>query len=257
MLTFGSLFAGIGGFDLGFERAGMQCMWQVEIDPFCQQVLAKHWPNVERFSDVREVGAHNLGAVDVICGGFPCQDISNAGRRAGITGERSGLWSEFARIIRELRPRYAVMENVSALLVRGMGTVLGDLAACGYDAEWQVLRASDIGATHRRARIFILAYSKSANGERGNIGPYPRNGIGWGSGSEFNESSIDARTIPPWMLAGGNWQASESPVLRVDDGVSNRLDRNRRLKACGNAIVPQVAEWLGRRIVEGEQRDHQ
>ena len=132
-MTHGSLFSGIGGFDLGFQRAGIETLWQVEIDGYCRRVLARHFPGAERYEDVRSCGVRNLRAVDVISGGFPCQDISN-GKRAGIDGERSGPWSEYARIIRELRPRYVVVENVAALLGRGMERVLGDLAACGYDA---------------------------------------------------------------------------------------------------------------------------
>src|SRR5690606_2479372 len=115
-MTFGSLFAGIGGFDLGFERAGLQCKWQVEIDPYCQKVLAKHWPGVLRWDDVKTFARDCVAErVDVICGGFPCQDISNAGLKAGIDGERSGLWSEYVRIIRVLRPKYVVVENVAAI----------------------------------------------------------------------------------------------------------------------------------------------
>ncbi len=135
-----------GGFDLGFERAGFETVWQVEIDDFCRKVLAKNFPKAERYGDIRECGSHNLKQVDVICGGFPCQDISNAGLRAGIDGERSGLWSEMHRIIRELRPRYVLVENVAALLGRGMGRVLGDLAAIAYDAEWEIVSAADVGA---------------------------------------------------------------------------------------------------------------
>ena len=115
-MNVGSLFAGIGGFDLGFERAGMRVAWQVELDPYCRAVLARHFPDAARFEDVCEVGARNLAPVDLICGGFPCQDLSPAGRGAGIDGARSGLWAEFARIVRELRPRYVVVENVPALL---------------------------------------------------------------------------------------------------------------------------------------------
>ena len=159
-LTFGSLFAGIGGFDLGLERAGMRCEWQVEIDPYARAVLAKHWPDVRRHEDVRTFPPQEgEWGVDVICGGFPCQDISVAGKGAGLAGARSGLWYEYARIIGELRPRYVIVENVAALLARGMGTVLGDLSALGYDAEWHVIPASAVGAPHRRERVWIVAHA--------------------------------------------------------------------------------------------------
>jgi DNA (cytosine-5)-methyltransferase 1 len=138
MLTFGSLFAGIGGFDLGLERAGLVCQWQVEIDPFCRKVLEKHWPQVKRYDDVRTVGAGTLEAVDLVCGGFPCQPHSLAGRRQGSADERD-LWPEFARVIRELGPRWVLAENVPGLLSidagRVFGNILQDLAACGYDTE--------------------------------------------------------------------------------------------------------------------------
>jgi DNA (cytosine-5)-methyltransferase 1 len=162
--TVGSLFAGIGGFDLGFERAGFKTIWQVEINPYCQKVLAKNFPEAKRYGDIRECGRGNLVPVDVICGGFPCQDISNAGLRAGIDGERSGLWGEMHRIIGELRPRFALVENVAALLGRGFGRVLGDLAEIGYDAEWEVISAADVGAPHLRERVWILAYPMRRSG---------------------------------------------------------------------------------------------
>src|SRR5688572_2857581 len=136
--------------DLGLERAGMQCVWQVEIDEFCRKVLTKHWPNVPKFNDVRECGKHNLEPVDLIAGGFPCQDISEVGSRRGIDGARSGLWREMHRIVGELRPRYVLVENVSGLLNRGIERVLGDLAAIGYDAEWSLLSACSMGAAHSR-----------------------------------------------------------------------------------------------------------
>jgi DNA (cytosine-5)-methyltransferase 1 len=158
MMTVGSLFAGIGGFDLGFERAGYRIAFQVEIDPFARAVLTKHWPEVPKFDDIRSVSATTLPRVDVLCGGFPCQDISLAGKGAGIDGSRSGLWKEYARLIGELRPRYVVVENVAALRSRGLGTVLGDLAACGYDAEWDCIPASAVGAPHRRDRLWLVAY---------------------------------------------------------------------------------------------------
>ncbi|HEU4463060.1 MAG TPA: DNA cytosine methyltransferase, partial [Solirubrobacterales bacterium] len=165
-MNVGSLFSGIGGFELGFERAGMRVSWQVEQDPYCRAVLARHFPHAARFEDVREVGAGSLDAVDLVCGGFPCQDLSAAGRGAGIDGARSGLWAEYARIVRELRPRYVVVENVPALLTgkgkrweRGpIGRVLGDLAEARYDAEWACLSAREFGAPHLRKRVWIVAY---------------------------------------------------------------------------------------------------
>ena len=157
------LFSGIGGFSLGLERSGgFKTVAFCEIEPFCQKVLNKHWPEVPIYGDIRELNADRLSSdgitVDAICGGFPCQDISTAGKGAGIEGERSGLWSEYARLIGELRPRYVFVENVAALLSRGLGRVLGDLATLGYDAEWHCIPASAVGAPHRRDRIWIMAY---------------------------------------------------------------------------------------------------
>ena len=227
-LTFGSLFAGIGGFDLGFERAGMTCSWQVEIDDYCRKVLAKHWPNVRRWDDVRTFPPKPVDdwRVDVLCGGFPCQDISNAGKRAGIDGERSGLWSEFARIIRVLRPRFVVVENVAALLGRGIGTVLADLAKSGFDAEWGVLPACAMGSPHSRERVFCVAYPTGERFDARREGP---------QGSE--RIATDGRAY---------WRSTERGVVRVAYGTPGRVDR---VQACGNAVVPQVAEWIGRRIV--------
>ena len=223
----GSLFAGIGGFDLGFERAGIETVWQVEIDDYCRRVLAKHFPNAQRFSDIRECGKHNLAPVDILSGGFPCQDISEAGDRAGInSGRRSGLWKEYLRIIGELRPKFAVVENVSALLERDMGRVLGDLAGIGYDAEWELISACAIGAPHTRERVFIVAYSQEERWRQ-------RRGI---------EQPQDSKAQGYLHL----WPNKPEPV-RMADGISRRMDR---LGGLGNAIVPQIAEWIGRRIVE-------
>lgn len=159
-----SLFAGIGGLELGLERAGMTVVGQVEINEWCRRVLAKHWPDVPRYEDVRTAAEWWLSEerppVDVISGGFPCQPVSLAGRRRGQDDER-WLWPAMADTIRVLRPRYAVMENVPGLLVRGMGDVLGDLAAIGYDAEWRIVSAASIGAPHLRRRVFIVAYPNS------------------------------------------------------------------------------------------------
>jgi DNA (cytosine-5)-methyltransferase 1 len=158
------LFSGIGGFSLGLERAGMRTVAFCECEPYARSVLAKHWPNVPCYPDVRELTAERLArdgiSVDVICGGFPCQDISVAGKGAGLAGERSGLWREYARLIGELRPRFVIVENVAALLSRGLAEVLGDLASIGFDAEWHCIPASAVGAPHRRDRIWIVAYPK-------------------------------------------------------------------------------------------------
>ena len=172
-MTFGSLFAGIGGFDLGLERAGMACAWQVEREPYAVRVLEKHWPNVRRHDDVRTFPPEEGNwEVDLICGGFPCQDISVAGKGAGLAGERSGLWHEMHRIISELRPRYVIVENVAALLSRGMETVLGELSEIGYDAEWHVIPASAVGAPHRRDRVWIVADSVSERDAARRYGAY-------------------------------------------------------------------------------------
>ena len=163
-LAIGSLFSGIGGLELGLEHAtGGRVCWQGERDAWCRDVLAKHWPDAVRYDDVCTV--NGLPRVDIICGGFPCQDVSLAGKRAGFGGERSSLWREYRRIVADVRPRYVFVENVPGLLTAddgwAFGEVLGDLAALGFDATWDVFRASDVGAPHRRERLFLLAYRVS------------------------------------------------------------------------------------------------
>jgi len=157
------LFSGIGGFSLGLERAGMTTVAFCEIDPFCRKVLAKHWPKVPCYDDIRTLTAERLAAdgisVDVICGGFPCQDISLAGKGAGLAGERSGLWSEYRRLIEEVGPEWVIIENVAALRSRGLDRVLGEIAALGFDAEWHCIPAAAVGAPHRRDRLWIVAHS--------------------------------------------------------------------------------------------------
>ena len=162
-MKFGSLFAGIGGFDLGLERSGMTCQWQVEIEDYPTKILEKHWPEVHRERDIKECSGSNLEPVDLICGGFPCQDISVAGTGAGLAGERSGLWYEMHRIISDIRPRWVIVENVAALLSRGMDVVLRDLSKIGYDCEWHVISASAVGAPHRRERVWIIANTNGVN----------------------------------------------------------------------------------------------
>ena len=230
----GSLFSGIGGFDLGFQRAGMDTAFFVERERFCRAVLRKHWPDVPIFDDVRAVGVHNLPPVDLLCGGFPCQDLSAAGKGAGLSGARSGLWSEFARLIGELRPRYVVVENVPLLRSRGLGRVLGEMATLGYDAEWDCLPASVFGAPHQRDRLWLVAYPQGV--------------------SEWPGLCADEASPFRWRRPGdgsssdGIW-TPEPGLGRVAYGVPERVDR---LRALGNSLVPQVAEWIGRRILEYE-----
>tara|TARA_R100001460_G_scaffold36566_1_gene70162 strand:- start:987 stop:1967 length:981 start_codon:yes stop_codon:yes gene_type:complete len=156
----GSLFSGIGGIDLGFEMAGIETAWTCEIDDWCNELLQKRFPNATHYRDVQKIGKDNLEPVDIISGGFPCQDISTAGKGAGLDGKRSGLWFEMWRIICELRPRWVFIENVANLANKGGERVLHDLAEAGYDAEWQVISARDVGGRHLRKRIWIIAYRK-------------------------------------------------------------------------------------------------
>jgi len=284
----GSLFAGIGGFDLGLAWAGYDIAWQVEQDEWCRKVLAKHWPDVARFTDVCDCGLHNLEPVDVICGGFPCQDISLAGRQAGLDGERSSLWWEMRRIVGELRPPYVIVENVPNLFIRGFDRVLGSLSEIGYDAEWGVISANDVGAPHLRQRLWIVAYPIGARGEAWDgdgLGTDHRSrrheGVAAGQGGEGGASAMahtigprleghtgdvsysdepgrvasrpDGSTADAGLYERTRWHhpgwVSEPNVGRVAHGVSKRVDR---LRGIGNAIVPQIAYWLGTRIKDAQ-----
>ena len=232
-----------GAFELGLERSGgFETVAQCEIDPYCQKVLAKHWPQVKRYADIRELTADRLAAdgiaVDAICGGFPCQDISNAGKQAGIEGERSGLWSEYARLIGELRPRVVFVENVAALLGRGLGRVLGDLAALGYDAEWHCVPASYVGARQLRDRIWIMAYPKRYTVQgRANIT------AAW---CEKSREEQLAGLVQPcaWPTVSGARDRG------TGHGIPDGIHRN---KSLGNAIVPQIPELLGRAWLEATE----
>jgi DNA (cytosine-5)-methyltransferase 1 len=268
VLTVGSLFAGIGGFDLGLERAGMRCVWQCELDPFCERVLEKHWPDVLRVRDVRDVRAGVVPWVDVICGGFPCQPTSDAGLQLA-EGDPRWLWPFFARVVGFLRPRYVIVENVRGLRSRGMGSVLGDLAAMRYDAEWASIRASDVGAPHRRERVWIVAYPDAdADGQQGRAEPH-RAPLGpgeqaplWDDAHGLRDPVADTHAIR-WArrprvfgegwgreLANSRGWRPEPDLARVAHGFPNRVDR---VAALGNALVPQIAEWIGRRIIAYEQ----
>ena len=270
------LFSGIGGFSLGLERTGgFETVAFCEIEEFPRRVLQKHWPDVPCYRDVRELTAERLAAdgiaVDVICGGFPCQDISTAGKGAGLAGERSGLWSEIARLVGELRPRFVIVENVAALLGRGLGDVLGDLASLRDDADWHCIPASAVGAPHRRDRVWIVAYPSVMQRDGGKLygkhcesqvsEPRSRSGsvaladtIGKrrpGQGQHLQSSNsapiIQRQAIDAFYgCVAGQWR-TEPAVGRVANGVP---DRAHRLKGLGNAVVPQIPELIGNAILE-------
>lgn len=235
-----SLFAGIGGFDLGLERTGgFKTVAFCEINPFCRRVLAKHWPGVPCYEDVRELRGEQAGPVDVICGGFPCQDISYAGPGEGLAGERSGLWREYARLIGELAPQLVLVENVAALLTRGMGEVLGTLSDLGFDAEWDTPTACGVGHPHVRRRVFLVAYSDRFNGRERLRDTLARTfrSIQTIDGLESARAGSRARLEDPSGLYGGA------------NGLPNGMDRNRAL---GNAVVPQIPELIGRAILAAD-----
>ena len=316
-LTFGSLFAGIGGFDLGFERAGMVCKWQVENDEYANKILARHWPDVARYGDIRQFPpvrcdadgeSEPIGAVhdcetpglpgngglwvDVICSGFPCQDISYANANAaGLDGERSGLFFETVRVVRQLRPRYVVLENVAALLVRGLDRVCGELATVGYRVEWDCIPAATVGAPHIRDRVFIIgrrlptdtpgprhpgAGGRAPDCERANSGGERRaiirryawnngetsilanaHGDGFVGGTDRRLFPVGSRvytapppggTAEPERCPERNWWEIEPGMGRVVNGVSPDVDKH-KLRCLGNAVVPQVAEFVGRELI--------
>ena len=239
------LFSGIGGFSVGLEKAGFTTTAFCEIDPYAQKVLKKHWPEVPIYDDVRQITADRLASdginVDVITAGFPCQDISLAGNQEGLDGERSGLWSECARLLGEIRPRYAIFENVTNLLAGQRGDwfkrVLWDISALGYDAEWHCIPASAVGAHHRRDRVWIVAYPSSEGLE----------------GSEEARDNGENGEKPRKQLITGlrgvsrrTW-AAEPSVGRVANGIPKR---SHRLRCLGNAVVPKIPESIGHSICQ-------
>ena len=308
-LRVGSLFSGIGGLDLGLERAGMTVVWQSEIDPYASRVLAKHWPDIPNLGDIRDIDWQAVDRVDLVCGGYPCQPFSLAGVRRGDTDPRH-LWPHFADALRHLRPRWALLENVPGHLSLGFGRVLGDLAELGYDTEWDCIPAAAVGAPHLRYRIFVVAHANSEgepgepvdaltrsgvvvpdaggdelrqqpvdvagcscptvarhDGENGDVADTEelaaRTGLRSGgpggqrrrrpgdSGRPVNVADTDGpRSQERWARRathhGDHW-AVEPNVGRVAHGVPSRVDR---LRTLGNAVVPQVAELIGRRIME-------
>lgn len=270
--TIGSLFSGIGGLELGLEHAlEAKTVWQAESEVFCRRVLRQHWPDITRFWDVRYVNQASAQAVDLICGGFPCQDISSAGKRAGLAGHRSGLWFEFARVIDELGPEWAVIENVASGASAWVDAVRNGLEGLGYESLPIPLAAVDLGAPHERARIFIVAH---ANGERLRQCEQRRSGrrakrvrnkrpaiavdavesrqavadIDRQGESRSGGSECEGRR---WALRGPGeaWRdgSLEPELLRVAHGLPDRVDR---ISALGNSVVPAAAIVIGRVIRE-------
>lgn len=242
MLTFGSLFSGIGGLDLGLERAGMTCRWQSEIDPYASRVLKKHWPDTPNLGDINDINWKTVPAVDLICGGYPCQPFSTAGLRNGTDDPRH-LWPKFADAIRVLRPRYALLENVAGHLTLGFGNVLADLAACGYDTQWDCIPAATVGAPHRRDRLFVIATRQTVGDTAGRVRrPAEREHMETRKFAlpEFRKSDSDA-------LSGTYWSSPQPAMGGMADGFPNRLDR---LRGLGNAVVPQVAQYVGEIIMD-------
>ena len=306
MLTVGSLFSGIGGLDLGLERSGMEVIWQSEIDPYAFKVLAKHWPEVPNYGDIKTINWGDIVRPDVICGGYPCQPFSTAGKRNGADDSRH-LWPWVREAISELRPKYAILENVRGHITLGLSEVLGELASIGYDAEWQIVSANSVGAPHLRERIIILAYPNSGRQQERQSKAQPN--VGLGGSSESSTDTIrelaDADsgrcvyrqpqifTADRWFNAlslvgssstemaysqsvglqgssdlasvenqksgygvtgdncgtqpGDDWWKVEPDVGRVAHGIPSRVDR---LRGLGNAVVPQVAELIGRMVID-------
>lgn len=235
-LTVGSLFSGIGGLDLGLERAGMEVIWQSEIDPYACKVLAKHWPEVVNHGNIKDIKWGDIVRPDVICGGYPCQPFSLAGHRKGTEDDRH-LWPWVLQAISELRPKYAILENVRGHLSLGGVSVIGDLASIGYDAEWRIVSASSVGAPHRRDRLIIMGYP--------NRKPETQRKL-------VSESSLSVECLgdASWIRAF-RWPTDKPGMVGVADGVPNGMDRRRGL---GNAVVPQVAEVIGRLVISDYQR---
>jgi DNA (cytosine-5)-methyltransferase 1 len=237
-----SLFAGIGGLDLAAERAGFRTVAFVEREPYCQAVLRSRWPGVPIHDDVCTFRPAR-GSARVVSGGFPCQDISYAGDGAGLDGERSGLFYELARILDEVGPDFAVLENVAALLTRGMGDVLGTLSDLGFDAEWSVTSACSVGAPHMRQRVFIVAYADRLDG-------WPR--VRDSLAQAFREVSAGDRFES--ARAGYRQRlANPSALYRDADGVPFGMDRNR---AIGNAVHPDQAAPIYQAIARCMNKVH-
>lgn len=229
------LFSGIGMFSLGLERAGMETVAFCEYEDHAQKILKKHWKNIPIHKDVKKLdGTKYRGSVDVVCGGYPCQDLSTAGEQVGFEGERSSLYKHMLRIIGECMPRYAIFENVSGLLTgdsgRWFAKFLYDLAEVGYDAEWHCISAQSVGAEHERERVWVIAYSNEA---------------------QFKGRGLSERIFKEHANFGNSrWGKDKPGVVRTLNGGAYQMDRLARL---GNSIVPQIPEIIGRAIMAHEQ----
>lgn len=230
----GTLFSGIGGIDLGLERAGVTVAWQSEIDPHASKVLAKHWPHVPNLGDVTKIDWSQVERVDLIAGGYPCQPFSEAGQRRGTDDDRH-LWPHFFDAIRVLRPRFALLENVPGHLSLGFDRVLADLASIGFDAEWSVVSACSVGASHMRRRLFVVAYPAGEGPPQRDAGSEGLFGSAWRVEPERlgSEALLPPDGVEPGLVGGSH-------------GIPDRVGR---VTSLGNAVVPQVAELIGRRIM--------
>ena len=289
-LTVGSCFSGIGGIELGLEwTGGFETKWQIEMDEYATKVLEKHWPNVKRYSDIRDVVRPE--PVDLICGGFPCQDVSLAGKRSGLEGKRSTLWSEMFRLIYEVKPRWVLAENVPGLLSsdggRFFGNILSDLASLRFNVEWGVLSAAGVGAPHLRRRVFILAHPRLFGQEEHEIQTTGVEQLGEKVAHTKSEQSGRDKLPAVSPHTGTGRQISDPPSLRRPAGAAERKEdggetrgaelnqrgdgggagawwttepdvgrvahgvpkRVDRLKCLGNAVVPHVAQKIGEMIL--------
>ena len=260
-MTFGSLFAGIGGFDLGLERAGMECRWQVEIDDYASRVLAKHWPHVQRWGDVRTFppGPADEWRVDLICAGVPGQPVSHAGKQKGVDDER-WMWGEALRVVADIQPAFFVAENPIGILNHDGGRafrgVLGALSSVGYVCEWHVIAASDLGAPHRRERVWLVAHADSLSCTEGQSRRAARGLPTASAGSQGREDQGETWSVFRCIREDdgsrkevSGWWNAEPKVGRLAHGIPDRVDR---LRCLGNAVVPQVVEIIGRAIMQSE-----
>ena len=249
-LKVASLFSGIGGFEYGVEAAipNSRTVAQVEIDDYCRDVLAWHWPDAVQFKDINDVKGDELGAPDILLGGSPCQGFSSPGVGAGLEDERSALWFQMLRLVREARPKYVGIENVSALSERGLDRVLRGLAEAGYDAEWATLSGHDTGSPQRRTRIWILAYPNCLG--------LPLQSKSRVHGQRQRRDDPARRSVGPRRFSANPWEDGPPVTATIRSmayGLSDGLVRWReQITALGNSIIPQASYWLGNRIAEIE-----